>query len=280
MRLGGSLAWLLFHSTLHAPARPLIAPATQPLPLHFPWRPLAQLLLLWLVFAAFQLGKEAVPRCSWRFALLFGCSAALGLGLAAAFARQATRHWQPEQGGSADPASQPILPSSTPNSAEHAACAAATAGGEGWTARQLAGAMTVALLGGGLGGMVGLGGGMLLSPLFLELGAHPAAASATSGLLVLFSSSIAVLSFGAAGRLPLPWAAVFGPACLAAAFVGTFIVGRWVRRSGRASALVLLLACIMGAGAAVTAAVGGAAAVAALAGRASWDRGGGGEFCD
>lgn len=255
-------------------------PATQPPSFRLPWRPLAQLLLLWLLFAAFQLGKEALPRCSWSFALLLGCSAVLGLALAAAFAHQSTRHQRPEQGGSADPAVRPILPRGTPDSAGHAACTPVGAGGEGWTARQLASAMAVALLGGGVGGMVGLGGGMLLSPLFLELGVHPAAASATSGLLVLFSSSIAVLSFAAAGRLPLPWAALFAPICLAAAFVGTFVVGRWVRRSGRASSLVLLLACIMGAGAAVTAAVGGAAALAALAGGAGWDRGGRSDFCN
>lgn len=161
---------------------PAATPALQlPPPPRLPWRPLAQLLLLWLLFAAFGLGKEAVPRCSWRFALLLGCSAALGLGLAAAFARLATRQQRrpEEQGGGAgaDPASQPILPSGERNSAGHAerangsarsmACTAADASGEGWTARQLAGAMAVALLGGGLGGMVGLGGGMLLSPLFL-----------------------------------------------------------------------------------------------------------------
>ena len=108
---------------------------------------------------------------------------------------------------------------------------------------------------------------------------HPSAASATSGLLVLFSSSIAVLSFAAAGRLPLPWAALFAPACLSAAFVGTFVVGRWIRRSGHTSSLVLLLAGIMAAGAAVTAIVGGAAAVATLGGGAGWGHGGA-DFCN
>lgn len=90
--------------------------------------------------------------------------------------------------------------------------------------------------------------------------------------MVLFSASTAVLAFAAAGRLPLGHAAVFGPACLAAAFAGTFVIGRAVRRTGRASLLVLLLAGIIGVGAAVTV----AAAAAALA-AGGWA--GGAAFC-
>lgn len=68
-----------------------------------------------------------------------------------------------------------------------------------------------------------------------ELGVHPQAASATSGLLVLFSASSAMLSFAAAGRLDLQYAAVFGTGCMVAAFAGTFVIGRAVRRRcGRA----------------------------------------------
>lgn len=81
---------------------------------------------------------------------------------------------------------------------------------------------------------------------------HPQAASATSGLMVLFSASSAVLAFAAAGRLPTQYALVFGAACLAAAFVGTAAVGRLVRRSGRASLLVLILAGVITTGAVVT----------------------------
>lgn len=58
---------------------------------------------------------------------------------------------------------------------------------------------------------------------------HPQSASATSGLLVLFSASSAVLSFAAAGRLDLRYAAAFGAASLVAAFAGTSLLGRAVR---------------------------------------------------
>ncbi len=82
--------------------------------------------------------------------------------------------------------------------------------------------------------------------LHVELGVHPQASSATSGVMVLFSASVAAVSFAASGRLNVPYAALFGGACLAAAFLGVVVVGRLVKRSGRASLIVLLLAAIMG----------------------------------
>jgi hypothetical protein len=46
--------------------------------------------------------------------------------------------------------------------------------------------------------------------------------------------------------------------------LGVFVIGRIVRRSGRASLIVMILAGIIGLGAAFTAAFAGRAAVAAL----------------
>lgn len=101
----------------------------------------------------------------------------------------------------------------------------------------------------------------VMAPLLLELGAHPSAAAATSGLMVLFSASTAVLAFAAAGSLDLTYATVFGSSCMAAALLGTLLIGRAVRRSGRGSCLVLLLAAIMGLGAVATTAFSGRRAV-------------------
>ena len=100
---------------------------------------------------------------------------------------------------------------------------------------------------------------------------HPQAACATSSIMILFSASAATLAFAAAGRLNLQYAAVFGSTCLAAALLGTFLIGRAVRRSGHASLVVLLLAGIIGVGAACTALSAGGAALAAV-----WHGSGGG----
>ena len=117
----------------------------------------------------------------------------------------------------------------------------------------------------------------IIAPLLLELGAHPQAASATSALLVLFSASSAVISFAAAGRLNLPYAALFGCACLVSAAAGTFLIGRAVRRSGRASVLVVLLAGCVGAGALATLGYSGRRAVIDLM---RGEHSAGGSFCN
>ena len=59
------------------------------------------------------------------------------------------------------------------------------------------------LVGGVAAGMTGLGGGQVISPLFLEMGAPPQSAAATSLLLVLFNSSSAVLQARSQLQLPL-----------------------------------------------------------------------------
>eukprot|EP00198_Chlamydomonas_reinhardtii_P008511 XP_001697848.1 predicted protein [Chlamydomonas reinhardtii] len=98
------------------------------------------------------------------------------------------------------------------------------------------------------GGMLGLGGGMVMGPLLLHLGVHPQVTAATSGAMVLFSSSTALLQFALAGELNAQYAAVFAAASAVAALAGTLVVAGLVRRSGRPSIVVLALAGVMGLG--------------------------------
>ena len=51
---------------------------------------------------------------------------------------------------------------------------------------------------------------MIMGPLLLEFGLHPMVSAATSGLMVLFSSSIAAFSFGFDGLLNTQYALVRG----------------------------------------------------------------------
>ncbi|PNG99384.1 hypothetical protein TSOC_014839, partial [Tetrabaena socialis] len=73
-------------------------------------------------------------------------------------------------------------------------------------------------------------------------------AAATCGAMVLFSSSTALMQLALMGRLNTHYAAVFGPAAIAASILGQQLVARAVKRSGRPSVVVLALACIMAAG--------------------------------
>ena len=46
-----------------------------------------------------------------------------------------------------------------------------------------------------LAGLLGIGGGLILGPLLLELGLHPVVSTATSNFLVLFTSSSTSIQF-------------------------------------------------------------------------------------
>ena len=59
-------------------------------------------------------------------------------------------------------------------------------------------------------GLLGIGGGMVIAPLLIELGLHPLVAAATSSLMVLFSASTAALAFAFEHLLNVTYALVFG----------------------------------------------------------------------
>lgn len=66
--------------------------------------------------------------------------------------------------------------------------------------------------------------------------------AATSALVVLFSSSSAVVQFFLLGRIPVYYALAFGGVCICASLMGVVVVGRLVKRSGRPSIIALILA--------------------------------------
>lgn len=82
-------------------------------------------------------------------------------------------------------------------------------------------------------GLLGIGGGMILSPLLLVLGVHPLVSAATSSVLVLFTSSSAALSFGFDGTLNWQFALLFALTSFCVSLVGVLVVVGAVRRSGK-----------------------------------------------
>jgi uncharacterized membrane protein YfcA len=52
-----------------------------------------------------------------------------------------------------------------------------------------------AFISGLMAGMLGIGGGLILGPLLLQLGLHPMVSTATSNFLVLFTSSSTSIQF-------------------------------------------------------------------------------------
>ncbi|PKI63664.1 hypothetical protein CRG98_015952 [Punica granatum] len=98
------------------------------------------------------------------------------------------------------------------------------------------------IIAGMVGGLLGLGGGFILGPLFLELGIPPQVASATSTFAMTFSSSMSVVQYYILKRFPVPFAAYFVLVATMAAFAGQHVVRRIIAILGRASIIIFILA--------------------------------------
>ncbi|WVZ24788.1 hypothetical protein V8G54_003332 [Vigna mungo] len=91
-------------------------------------------------------------------------------------------------------------------------------------------------LAGTLAGLLGLGGGFILAPLFLGIGIPPQVASATSILAMAFSASMAVVEYYLLKRFPVPYGVA-----TAASLVGQYLVRKVVAILGRASVIIFIL---------------------------------------
>lgn len=98
------------------------------------------------------------------------------------------------------------------------------------------------VLAGMVGGLLGLGGGFIMGPLFLELGIPPQVSSATATFAMMFSSSMSVVEYYLLKRFPVPYAFYFLVVATIAAFVGQHVVRRMIIILGRASLIIFILA--------------------------------------
>ncbi|KAG2641509.1 hypothetical protein PVAP13_2KG229058 [Panicum virgatum] len=113
-----------------------------------------------------------------------------------------------------------------------------------------------ALLTGVMSGLFGIGGGLLLNPVLLQIGVPPKTASATTMFMVLFCASMSMAQFIILGVPGIASALVYGATCFAASAVGLAAIEGAVRRSGRASLIVFVVAGILALSAAVIACSG------------------------
>jgi len=139
-----------------------------------------------------------------------------------------------------------------------------------------------ALLTGVMSGLFGIGGGLLLNPVLLQIGVPPKVikmrshppqflfilspprlndfllqtASATTMFMVLFCASMSMAQFIILGVPGIASALVYAATCFAASAVGLAAIEGAVRRSGRASLIVFVVAGILALSAAVIACSG------------------------
>uniref|UniRef100_A0ACD5VWC8 Uncharacterized protein n=1 Tax=Avena sativa TaxID=4498 RepID=A0ACD5VWC8_AVESA len=98
---------------------------------------------------------------------------------------------------------------------------------------------------GSLSGLFGIGGGLLLNPVLLQIGIHPQTAAATSLFMVLFCASMSMAQYVLLGMEGIGEASVYAGICFFASVAGVILIGRAVRKSGRVSMIVFLVTAIM-----------------------------------
>jgi uncharacterized membrane protein YfcA len=190
--------------------------ATNTIWLNVRWKELGILVLVWVAILALQILKNYTTTCSIKFWVLnllqIPIAFSVSIYEAVALYRGTAR---------------------------------VTSKGEGsvdWKISQLLLFLFAGIMAGLVGGLLGLGGGFILGPLFLELGVPPQVSSATATFVMLFSSSMSVVEYYFLKRFPVPYAAYFFGVCIIAAFMGQHVIRKLVLLLGRASIIIFCLA--------------------------------------
>lgn len=96
-----------------------------------------------------------------------------------------------------------------------------------------------------LGGLLGLGGGMIMSPVLIEVGMHSEAVQATTAVFVLLSSSLATIQFAVLRAHVWDYAIWYGGVTVAGTLLGQYLCDVFVRKSGRYSLITLAIAGVL-----------------------------------
>lgn len=114
-----------------------------------------------------------------------------------------------------------------------------------WVADGLMHFPSVAFGAGLLGGLLGLGGGIIIGPVLVEVGLHSEAVQATTASFVFLSSSIATIQFAILGMHVWHYVIWYGFVAIVATFLGQDLCDRYVKKRGRYSVITLSIAGVL-----------------------------------
>merc|ERR1712154_270437 len=114
-----------------------------------------------------------------------------------------------------------------------------------WNTRKSIIYPAISALSGLLGGLLGIGGGMIVSPLLLELGVLPRVASATSALAVLMTSSSSTFQRVLLDMIRYDYMAFFIGIGIVGTFIGQTAVNVAIKKFGRNSIVVAAVAAVI-----------------------------------
>jgi len=102
-----------------------------------------------------------------------------------------------------------------------------------------------AVLAGFSAGLLGIGGGMILGPLFVEIGMQPQSSAASCAFMIFWTGLSAVIQYYFQGQFAWQWLVIFGSAGLVSGQVGQRAVYHAIKKSSRPSFIVFVLGAII-----------------------------------
>ena len=114
-----------------------------------------------------------------------------------------------------------------------------------WTGRNVYLYPALSAFAGMCGGLLGIGGGMIMGPLLLELGMLPGNTQATSATTVMITSGAAMFQFLFLGMLILDYGLAFAIVGFVATFVGQTFLDYLVKKYKTTSFIVFSIALVM-----------------------------------
>ncbi|PON56467.1 Transmembrane protein TauE-like [Trema orientale] len=117
-----------------------------------------------------------------------------------------------------------------------------------YRAKQLTAYSFLGIVAGTIAGLLGIGGGFVLGPIFLELEIPIEVTSATATFIMLFSSSLSIVEYYLLKQFPVPYALYFAGVAIISAVLGQTVLGKLIRNSGRRSIIIFILASMMSIG--------------------------------
>ncbi|GAA0167283.1 ubiquitin-protein ligase [Lithospermum erythrorhizon] len=180
------------------------------------WKELGLLCFVWISFLALQIIKIYTSTCSVAYWLVNLLQIPVSVGVSAFQAVSLYKGWR--------------------------TIASKGDAGTDFRVSQLITYCSFGVLAGVVGGLLGLGGGFIMGPLFLELGVPPQVSSATATFAMMFSASMSVVQYYILKRFPVPYAMYFMSVATVAAFVGQHIVRKIIIVLGRTSIIIFILA--------------------------------------
>ena len=114
-----------------------------------------------------------------------------------------------------------------------------------WDAKNTITYPAICVICGIMAGLMGIGGGMVVGPLLIELGVVPQVVAATSAYTGLITASSATVQFIIMKTLQIDYAICFAIIGLIATFAGQYVVDSCIKKYNRASVIIFAIATIM-----------------------------------